>query len=58
MKKYFRRSTDFKLLRQMKGNWANNCEIFLKFIIFSGAAIAIARPGHPKNLATALLVLW
>ena len=56
MKKYFLLSIDFKLLRKIKGNSANNCEIFLKFIIVSGAAIAIARPGRPKNLATPLLV--
>jgi len=46
---------DFKLLRQMKGDSANNCDIFLKLIIFSVEAIAIARPGRPKNLATPLL---
>ena len=57
MKKYFLRSTDLKLLRQMKGTLANNCEIYLKFIILSRTAMAIARPGRPKKLATPLLAL-
>ena len=33
----------------MKGNSANNYEVFLKFIILPGAAMAIGRPGRPKS---------
>ena len=46
-KKGFLHFTDFKLMRKIKGNSANNCNFFNARNL-SGAAIVTARPGCQK----------
>ena len=49
------RSRNFKLQRQMKGNWINNCDFFYSSSFLWRVAVVLARSGSQKPLATPLI---